>query len=230
MRKLIVGGIVYVAVLVAWWLYLEYDTKQFRESLPRPPVSSTVSEQQTPAAPMSVEYLTAGKNENVSENAEAPTAPIATDDTLSRVGAAADTVFEGEPIHTLPEPVDTGLSPELEALFTAYEARDREFEEVGRVLNRLLYRHVKATLRMIELGSEALPDSIDGPERKALYAELEELVAWKQSVNKEIFELQDESNRLIQERSTVLAEYGISSWQEFERRHGETYTAWRSNR
>ena len=227
MRKLIIGGIVLVIAMVVWVLYLEYDIKRFRETLPKLPENRSALEQQPQAAPASVEYTDREESVNSHEDVHV-TGSIVTDETLpAQMETGTDAILEGEPVDTFQETGDTGLSPELEVLFTAYYPLEREWRKVHTTYYQLTFRDIEISNRIIEISSEDLPISVDGPEREALYAELEELSAEQKSLGKEIFALQDEQKLLYQDLSTLLGEYGFSSLREFEDHYGDTYTAWR---
>ena len=231
MRKLFVGSLVFVFLLVVWNLYLEYDTKRFIQGLPQPRETETQHQVGTPQ----VRTVTPAETDKTAtaalENADEPIlSETPKDFTREIYETKANTVFDAEVPDIESETDNSELSPELEALFTAYDPIYQELRKVTKVLSPLIDRHIRGSHRKRDILSEALPSSVDGPERQALYAELQEIQAWKKNVREETEVLQDEKERLHQERSTLLAEYGISSWQEFNRHHGDTYTAWRSNR
>ena len=226
MRKLILGGIVFVIALVAWKLYLDYDTKQFIQSLPKPPVP-TQSLDTTPERATTTPINTETDVPPVEVLEDAPDTSATTPAELTGI-STTDATFEDVFVEQAPEPDDTGFSPELEALFSAYYPLHQKLGEVSKVLNPILDRHHFGSNRIREILFDELSASADGPERQALYAEIDEIHAWKESVKQETFELQDERQQLSNERSTLLAEYGILSWREFHEIHGDTYNTWKA--
>ena len=228
MRKLIVGSIVCVVVLVAWVFYLEYDTKHFIESLPDPPEPETQRGGDTPArvttTPLNTERDdTPGETleHRVSENTTSIT-PAIRDEPLT------DLEFEDMSIDAFPAPEDTSLPPEVEKLFSAFHPIQQELEAVVKVLNPLLDRHHLASNRISDILHHELPASVDGPERRALEAEFSDIRAWQQSVKEETIRLQDKSRELSAARAALLTEYGIADWQEFFDIHTDAYDAWKS--
>lgn len=84
------------------------------------------------------------------------------------------------------------------------------------------------TQRIREILSEDLPNASDDAARQVLYDECDELRAWQAEVDPTIYEMQDERTRISEKRAGLLAEYGFSSWNEFEDTYQGTYSAWAS--
>jgi len=227
-RRLILGGIVLMLAMIAWTLYLEYDKRQFIQSLPKLPQThhhqpAGATERLTPLPENREEQTVQQAPENVLD-----AAPAAPEDFTDLAEGEADTVFEDVFEGSMPEVDDTSLSPELETLFSQYYALTQQVVEVGKVLSPLLDTDVLATQRIREILSDALPNAPDDAARQVLYDEFDELRAWQEEVEPTIYELQDERTRISEERAALLAEYGFSSWYEFEETYQDTYSAWAS--
>ena len=228
MRTLIFGGSAIVLAMIAWVLYLEHDKRQFIESLPKLPQSLRHH------ADSATERL-APLPENKGEQTEPETLETAIDilttvpaDVTERAEPGADTVFEEVFEESMPEVDDTGLSPELETLFSQYYTFTQQVVEVEKVLSPLLDTHVLTTQRIREILSEALPNAPDDAARQVLYDELDELRAWQEEVDPTIDDLQDERTRISEKRAAFLTAYGFSSWYEFEETYQDTYSVWAS--
>ena len=232
MRKLLFGGIVFVFALVGWKLYLDYETKQFIQNLPKLPelelqqldsIPGTVTTTPLTTEPddTAVELL----NDLVSDTSTSATLEI-----TSTTAADSVSEFEDEFIEELPASDNIGLSPELKAFFSEYAPLHQKLVEVSKVLNPILDRHHLSSRRIREILLNELPVSTDGPERQALYAEIEEIHVWKDEVKQITMELQNKRQQLSDERSILLATYGISSWQEFNEIHGEAYKTWKAGK
>lgn len=226
MRKWILGCIVLVLAMGVWILYLDYHTKRSIQNLSKPPVpaqhlNSTSKRATTPPINMEPDDSAAEVLEDASD-----TPQIAPEGITS--STAAEPVFENEFAEQGPEPDDTGLSPELETLFSAYYPLHQKLVEVSKELNPLLDMHHLSSDRIREILLHELSISADGPERQALYAEIDEIHAWKEEVKQRTVELQDARTQLSNQRSTLLTKYGISSWQEFNDIHGDAYNTWKA--
>ncbi len=225
MRKLILGGIVFVLMLVGWVLFLEREKRQFEESLPKLP-APTQHVNKVPTHAEKPENLAPDEPE-VEVLEDIHETPAAVPEKI-RDTETTDSVFEDEIVEQIQEPEAAGLSPELEALFSEYAPLQEAISEVSKVLGPLIDRHHWGSDRIRDILLRELPVSADGPERQALHAEIDEIHAWKESVKEQTFELQDERQRLSNELSALLAKYGISSWREFHHIHGDTYNAWKA--
>ncbi len=224
MRKWMIGGIVLVIVMGAWVLYLAYDTKRFIQSLPEPPTN-----EKQPS--VRITPLKTAVDDTAVERTEERISETPTTETMEKpLTTTSGTFLDEVSIEELQGADDTGLSPELELLFTAYHSLTQEYRAVNKVLNPLLDRHHLASNRRADILLDELPASVDGPERRALENEFYEIGAWKKSVKEQTIELQEERRQIAEERSILLAEYGIADWREFLQRHGETYDAWKATR
>jgi len=226
-RRLILGGIVLMLAMIAWTLYLEYDKRQFIQSLPKLPQTrhqpDGATERLAPLPENREEQTVQQAPENVLD-----AVPAAPEDFTDLAEGEADTVFEEAFVEPLQASEATGLSPELEALFSAYDVLYTESVEVSKVLSPLLDTDVLATQRIREILSDALPNAPDDAARQVLYDEFDELRAWQEEVEPTIYELQDQCTQVYEERLTLLAEHGFSSEEEFLDTHEETYKAWKA--
>ncbi|MYK44520.1 MAG: hypothetical protein F4039_10625 [Gammaproteobacteria bacterium] len=227
MRKLIFGGIVFVLAMVVWKLYLDYETKQFIQNLPRLP-ESELRQVDSPLEPVPTTSLNTESNAvmaDMSEDTSDTSVIIITEIANTPV---TDSVFENTSLEQLPEPDETRFPSELEKLFSAYYPIHEEVTEISKVLRPLLDQHLLGSRRIREILLNDLPASVDGPKRQALYAEMTEIEAWNDEVEPTIFELHDKRTLLSNERSTLLATYGISSYHEFDKLHGNAYEVWKT--
>ncbi len=226
MRKLLFGGTVFVLALVVWKLYLNYETKQFIQNLPKLP-ESELQQLDSTLEPVTTMSLNTESDEFMADTSEDPS-----DTSASIIGEVAntpitDSVFEDTSIEQLPEPDDTRLPSELEGLFLAYYPVHEELTEISKVLSPLLDQHLLGNRRIREILLHDLPDSVDGPERQTLHAEIAEIEVWNDEVEPTIFELQEKRTRLYNERSALLATYGISSYHDFDKLYGNAYEVWK---
>ena len=227
MRKLLFGGIVFVLAMVVWKLYLHYETKQFIQNLPKLPKSELWQLDST-LEPVPTTPLNTESNEpmaDISEDTSDTSAIIIAEGTNTPV---TNLVFEDISVEQLPEPDETRLPSELEKLFLAYYPVHEEVTEISKVLRPLLDQHLLGSRRIREILLNDLPASVDGPERQAFYAEMAEIEAWNDEVEPTIFELHEKRTLLSNERSTLLATYGISSYHEFDKLHGNAYEVWKT--
>ncbi len=119
---------------------------------------------------------------------------------------------------------ETQLPPELEALFKAFHSLNEKSQPVFEELDTLKMEHKSGTLRIMEL-SGALNGPHDEATRKALYKELEAVIASQTERGPRIFALQDEVQRLNEEIKAFFDKYGIPSWKAFFETYPE-YKAW----
>lgn len=230
MRKLLFGCIVFVFALVVWKLYLDYETEQFIQNLPKLPESELQQLDSTRGA-VTTTPLTIEPDDTAVELTNDPVSDTSASATMEITSTtAADLVFEFEDefIEEPSAPNNTRLSPELKTLFSEYYPLHQELVEVSKVLTPMLEKHRLGSRRIRDILLNKLPGSTDGPERQALHAEIDEIHAWKNRVKGITMKLQNRREQLYDESSILLAKYGISSWREFTRIHGETYETWKA--
>ncbi|MYA71233.1 hypothetical protein F4009_16845 [Candidatus Poribacteria bacterium] len=230
MRKLIFGGIVFVLAMVVWKLYLDYETRQFIQNLPKLPESELQQLDSIPGTVKTTPLTTEPDDTEVEllNDLVSDTSASATMEIASTTATDLISEFENGFIEEGPAPDNTGLSPELKTLFSEYYPLHQELVEVSKVLTPMLERHRLGSRRIRDILLNELPGSTDGPERQALHAEIDEIHAWKNKVKRITMELQNKREQLYDESSILFAKYGISSWQEFNRIHGDAYNAWKS--
>lgn len=229
MRKLFVGGIVFVLTLVMWKLYLDYETKQFIQKLSQPP-----SQVQQLDGTTKVTTVTSGEEVNNTVHEPLESAPR-----LSATETSADSerpiqtdtaaIFEVGSLSPGQEPDEIGLSPAVETLFSEFAALYEESLVVGKVFAPLTDQTVAASRRQTEIGQK-LSATTDNAKIRALYAESEEISAWFKEIKPTYIELRDELRRIQDARDTLLEEYGFASEEEFRDNHWEAYKAWRAVR
>ena len=229
MRKLFVGGIVFVLILLAWKLYLDYETNQFIEKLPQP-----LSQGQQLDGTTKVIQVTSGVDVN-----NTTYGPLESTPRLSAMKTFADselpiqtdtaTIFEVESLNPGQELDDIGLFLEVETLFSEFAALYEKSLVVGKVFAPLTDQTVAASRRQTEIGQE-LSATTDNAKIRALYAESEEISAWFKEIKPTYIELRDELRRIQDARDNLLKKYGFSSEEEFRDSHWEAYKAWRDAR
>ncbi|MDE0015682.1 MAG: hypothetical protein OXU51_05810 [Candidatus Poribacteria bacterium] len=227
MRKLIVGSVVFVILLGTWKLYLDYDTKRFVHRLPTPPVPKQ-HQDGTPKTDAVTPKERVNKTATEAlENAYEPSLSETSEDFTRLVETEADAVFDAETPEIEPETDNSGLSPELETFFSEYYPIDQEMFEVSKELNPLLRSHITSSHRITEIISEELASAPDETTKQTLYDEFDKIHVWQKSVTPRLIELQNEQQRLSNERSAIFAKYDISSWEDFKNLYGEAYNAWK---
>ena len=230
MRKWIVGGIVYVAVLVAWQLYLEYDTKQFIDNLPQPPPQVLPQSNDLPRQPV----LKSGV-----ELEHPPAAEVGTDSLVSPFNSSdsskgfveADVSTHEDMFSTVEVPAkqnDNQLSVELEELFFRYYVLDEERRSIVKILEPMHEEHVAIINRHHEI-SHVLSSGPDPETQRALNKEREALLTKERELQPRIFEVQDEKGSVVEQLEFLVQEYGFSSWEVFREEHMEHYKAWRTS-
>ncbi len=230
MRKLVVGSVVFVIALVAWMLYIDYDTKRFIQGLPKPPVPEPQHLDGTPQADAvtpkeGVDKTAPEALENVYESSLSETS----EDFTRLIETEADTVFDAEVPETEPESDNSGLSPELEMLFSAYHTIYQQGFEIAMELNPLIYRDTSYNRRAVELFS-ALNGEDDERTQKALGDELDTIKAWRKEFTPRIKELCKARAQVYEQQSTLFAQYELTNYLDFWRLYGETYKKWETQK
>ena len=225
MRNLILLSIIVVLALVGFHIYLEIRTKRFIESLPR--LAPEEVRQTFDSAPGTVRT-------SVNEAEQIEPGEAIADALESSAELKESTAEDYGHTHKLemasPSTVqnteENKLSLEMEALFEAFHSLDKESRPVVEELEILKMEHKSGTIRMMEI-ADAL-SGVDGTTREALYEELEVVGASQTERGPRVFGLQDEAQRLFEERNILLREYGFSSRDDFFSTHREAYRAWQA--
>ena len=227
MRKLVVGSIVFVILFVTWKLYLDYDTKRFVRGLPTPPAPKQHQDstpKTDPVTPKEREDKTATE---ALESAYEPALSETSEDFKQLVETEADTVFDTEALEIDPEVDNSGLSPELETLFSAYHTLYQQGFEIAMELNPLISRDISYNRQALELFS-ALNGEDDELTQKALGDELDAIKAWRKEFHPTIKALCEARTQVSEQRLTLLAQYGMTSYDDFMRYYDETYENWKT--
>ena len=225
MRKLIVGSIASLIVLIAWMLYLHYDAKRFMLNLATPLRTTEVQ----PLDSVSKESTVIPSNRETRSDSDEwvglPSSSQASD-SIESSETESNVVSEEDPLKTPQEPEDTKFSPELETLFSEYNNLHQQSIEVSKEFSPLMTRHITATHRIRKIVLEELGAATDKAAKQALYDELKEIQTWKEEVKPRTMALQDERQRLSEARLNLLKAAGFSSVEEFMNMHQETYITW----
>lgn len=227
MQRWILGGIVFVVALIAWILYLYYDTKQFIQNLPELP------KQNLDVPPVSV--TTTSINLKPDEHVENVLEDILEDPPGAFASSSADTIdpattslfFQDAFVKQVPKSDDTGLFPELEMLFLRIRAFEEEILEVIAVLDPIIKEDISIMFRQQEISHE-LSVVTDSATEQALYEERTELLTREEELAPRIFDLQNEEDEIETKRDSFLERYGISSWQEFKDIYADAYKIWKT--
>ena len=227
MRNLILLTTAVVLVLVGLHIYLEFDKNRFNEfmeNLPTLPsevpqtlgsTASTVITSVDEAKQMELAEAAIGMKQVSSEAEDAA-------ESFPSTGTSDDesNIAGWDTLGTMAGSEETLLSPEIEVLFSKYHA----LREIRRYVAAELVPMQLESISIIDEVSEIMADegtiSADGVARaNARIRRGKELAP-------SIFELQDESERLIEESRALLEEYGFSSEEEFYQTHREDYKTW----
>ncbi len=216
----------FVFVMIAFSVYVIYDTKQFIDNLPQLPPQGNDSSQQ-PTLRNEVELEPHPPAEVVEDSLSSPS-----DASDSAEGFMEDNVTTREDafliVEDLAEPYENQLSVELEELFFKYYVLDEERRAIVKVLEPMHEEHVAIIDRHHEI-SHALSSGPDPETQQALNKEREALLAREQELQPRIFEVQYEKERIVEQLESLVQEYGFSSWEEFRGMYKEDYKTWRTS-
>lgn len=227
MRKLIVGSIVFVILLVTWKLYLDYDTKRFVRGLPTPPAPKQHQDGTPKTDAVTPKERVDKTATEALESAYEPALSETSEDFTQLVETEADTVFDAEAPEIESESDNSRLSPELETLFSAYHTLYQQGFEIAMELNPLVSRDISYNRQALELFS-ALNGEDDELTQKALSDELDAIKVWREEFTPRIAELSKEREQLGEQQSTLFTQYGVTDYPDFWRRYSETYKKWKT--
>lgn len=224
MRKLIYTGVVTVFIVIAFIIYVKYDTKKFVQelSLETPPEQQANSTGKD-ATEASVDEVT---------NTEQTGFENTPKEILKDVGQFnelnADTESKVDDLDPVQTPAETKISPELKKVFSNYHNLYKKSEELSLVLGPLIMRSVELSQRLTVIGQE-LSAAKDEATRRKVLAEWDGIDKWTEEEGPRILELQDEASKLASERLRIINEYGFETERDFLRAHRNDYETWVSD-
>ena len=222
MRKLIVAGIITFLAVIGWISYLRYDVQQFRKELSQEP---SPKQQLNDIAVNSIDKDTdvplADDVANTKQSQHENNSTSLPEREPEESGQSFETVPNLEPTST---PMSTGLSPEMQAIYSDFRILHDEYSMVSKKYIPLSKQMSENTKRYNNYGQEYQSVSGDIEKIDELEAEYDDLVAWLK-VNTPIYQrLQAEVYRLNDEMKAFHISRGFSSSNEFD---WEAYLAWR---
>lgn len=227
MRKLIIGSLAVSISLIAWMIYMHYDTNRFIQSVSRSALSTGVQPLDSVVKESTViQGNRISRSDSEEQVSLSSSAELSETEYNKSSETGSNVVPTGNPMEIPQETTDTKLSPELEILFTEYRNLYEQSLEVSRVFSPLMTQHITATHRMRKIFLEELVAATDETTKQALYDELNEIKAWKEEVKPQTIALQEERQRISEERSNLLEAAGFSSREEFMNVHRDTYINW----
>ncbi len=226
MRNLILLTTAVVLVLVGLHIYLEFDKNRFNEFMENlPPLPSEVPQTLGSTASTVITSVDEAKQMEQAAAAIGMKQASAEAEDASKTLPSTETSDDESDIagwDTMAGSEENPLSPQIEVLFSKYHA----LREIRRYVAAELVPMQLEDISIIDEVSEIMADegiiSADGVARaNARIRRGKELAPL-------IYELQDESERLVEESSALLEEYGFSSEKEFYQTHREDYKAWQA--
>lgn len=228
MRKLIVGSIVFVILFIVWTLYLDYDTERFIQGLPKPQGTGAQHQDGTPQTSAVTPKQRVDKTAaEALENADEPVLSETSEDFTRWIKTETDTIFDAEAPDIKPETDNSGLSPELETLFSEYYPLYKQRYEIAMQLNPLIYRDTSSNRQVVELFGALNGEDNEGIQ-KTLDDELDTTIAWKKRNGPRIRELSEARSQLDEQISNLLTPYGLTNSLEFWDLYSETFKTWQT--
>lgn len=226
MRKLIFTGVIWAFIVISFIIYLRYDKKKFIEELS---LASTPQKQQVQRTtkkgvsplvtnPNSVDAVIQARDENPGTlNMDVNSIEDASSiETNWNTNGEVDNQYIGQTL------VNTGLSPELEKLFSEFHPIHQQSLAVNMELGAITEHTIDVDTRLQEIGRE-LSNARDEPTKQKLYSERKSIYKEIEDIKPVAISLQEESRQLANDRLRLFKKYGYSTEMDFWEDHEETY-------